>query len=397
MIAMVGGILLSWIFDVAERGVRTIGDIGSVPLGLPPLTTPDFGAMPGMLSIAVAAMVLSFVESSSVARAIATRTGQRLDMSAEFAGQGLANIAGGLTGAFVTSGSLLRSAINESSGARSRLAGAMSGASMLAVLLVLGPIIDYTPIACLAGLLIVVAAELIDWTRIRSTFRSTKSDAAAFLVTLGGTWTLPLDHAIELGVVISIILFLRRARLLVIGELVLDEDGVLREVDVHADSSLRCRVVRILNVEGPLFFGAAGELQSAFDATIADEELKVLVVRLKRTQSMDSTTAAVIASVAAKLAAEGRHLVLAGLRPEHVALLERTGVARLLGDDHLFPTRKTWFAAMHDALAQAVAYAEQHDGAEVERLRRCLRRAPRGAVGRTSAASHGESSEEIES
>ena len=106
--------------------------------------------------------------------------------------------AAAFSGAYPVGGSLSRSVLNERSGAATRLAAALSGVLMLLVLLALGPLVNETPLAGLAGLLFVIAADLIDPSRIRMTLRGTTSDRIAFLSTLVGTWTLSLDHAIHL-------------------------------------------------------------------------------------------------------------------------------------------------------------------------------------------------------
>ncbi len=356
LIAMGLGIAVSALLGLSGYGVATVADLTPVPQGLPPLALPDPSLMPQLVSGAFAVTLLSLVESSSVARAMAARRGERLDTSVEFAGQGLANIAGGLTSGFPTSGSLTRSALNEAAGARSRLAGVTSGLMMLVVLVVLGPVVNYTPVACLAGLLIVIAFDLIDLRRIRTTLRARRSDAAAFLATLAGTWLLPLHAAVEVGVAISIVLFLRRARLLVVKELLPGDGGRLHETDLDAEGR-RHPGIRILHVEGALFFGAAGELKSALDTVLADPSLRVLILRLKRTQGLDLTTAEVLAQVAERMRQTGRHLLLPHAHEEEMRLLRRTGFDRRIGEDHLFPSQPGLFVAMEQALDRARALA----------------------------------------
>lgn len=347
--------------DLGAHGITLVRDIAPIPAGLPPLTEPSLGQVNVLWSGAVACTVLSLVESSSVARSLASQSGQRLDASTEFAGQGLANLAGGFFGGYPTSGSLTRSALNAQAGARSRLAGVFSGALMLVVLLFLGPALNYTPIPALAGLIFVVAVDLIDVGRIKTTLRATRGDAAAFLATTVGTWIFPLDTAIELGIGISIILFLRRARLLVVRDMVVDTDGRLRESALgEAPPSQYCSAIRIVHVEGTLFFGASGELQNALDEVVRDVNVKVLVIRLKRTQGMDITTARVLDRIATQLQSEGRHVILAGMRPRTMALLERTGLSERVGGANLFPTEPQWFSAMEKAMRRALELAGDH-------------------------------------
>ena len=171
-----------------------------------------------------------------------------------------------------------------------------------------------------------------------------------------GTWVLSLDLAIYLGVGISLVLFLRHARLLRVRELVLGEGGTLQERLLDAaPTSGRCPRIRILHVEGSLFFGAAGELQSALDEAARPSDVAVLIVRLKRAQGLDFTSAGVLEATAASMTARGQHLLLVGMTPAMMTVLERSGVANAIGGDNLFPTRERWFSALDAARARAVS------------------------------------------
>lgn len=371
ILAMALGIAASLVFDLQGRGLQVVADIAPVPASLPPWTLPSLQHWHALVPFAVAATVLSLVESSAVARAIAAQTGDRLDTSAEFAGQGLSNVVAALTGGYPISGSLSRSSLNWKAGARSRLAGVFAGLLVLAVLLVAGPLVDHTPIASLAGLLLVIAWDLVDRQRIRMTLKSGLGDVAAFAVTLLGAWTLDLDKAIYLGVVISIVLFLRRARLLTVRELAVDHRTRLREATSEIapdDDELpalsegfhACPQIRILHVEGSLFFGAASELQHMLDVATSDELIRVLVVRLKRCQGLDVTTAEVLSATAAQMRQQGRHLLLVGMRPPVMERMEALGLVEAMGRDHLFPTEPGWFVAMDHALERALVLLGPH-------------------------------------
>ena len=361
LIVMVVSIGVDSIFRLHEHGLRVVADIAPIPAGLPPFTVPSVQYWGTLAPAAVACAVLSLVESSSVARALAARTGQRLDMAAEFTGQGLANVAAAFSGGYPVSGSLSRSALNQQAGAGSRLSAVFCGLLMLAVLLVLGPVVGRTPVASLAGLLLVLANDLVDRPRIRMMLRGTMSDRAAFVATTVGTWVLPLDQAIYAGVGISLILFLRRARLLTVREMAISEKGRFREVDPDAQETGQvCAAIRIMNLTGPLFFAAAGELQFVLDRFSSDSELRVLILRLRQADAVDVTTASVLEATGAKLAREGKTLLLLGLRSTTLQLLERTGVAERLGQENLFPAQAGWFTAMEVALRRALALAGPH-------------------------------------
>lgn len=381
MIMLGAATLGTWLLDGHEEyGLRTIRDLSPVPAGLPPLTLPfgegqwawSFDGWFALLPLAVATTVLSLVESSAVARTIAARTGQRIELSAEFVGQGLANLAAAFTGGYPVSGSLSRSAVTEQTSAATRFTGVIGGVLMLIVLLALGPAVNHTPIAALAGLLFVVAYDLVDVARIRKIVRAGRSDAAAFVTTVIGTWVLRLDHAIYLGVALSVFLFLRRARMLSIRQLVFDDAGRPVELwmsDVVAKER-QCRSVRLIQVEGQLFFGAAGELANALDEVIADPEVQVVWLRLRRAVGMDVTIIQAIEAAVERLAADGRHLVVVGVRRAALEVMERTGALEKVGRANVFRKTPVWFDASDRGLLRAMDLVGEHacgDACPIER------------------------------
>jgi len=374
IIAITAGMAVSLLGGLEGRGLRVVSDLAPVPGGLPPITVPAWRGAAELMPLAIACTVLSLTESTAVARAIAARTGQRLDASAEFVGQGLSNLAAAFTGGYPVSGSLSRSSLNERSGARTRLAGILSGVAMLGVLVAFGPFLNHTPIASLAGLLLVVAFDLVDASRIRTVLRTRRSDAAAFVATMAGTWVLDLDKAIYVGMGLSLVAYLRKARRLVVDELVPDERGTLRQVrrrrgaddtvgegvtddkaEVDESASTRpCVPIRILHVEGSLFFGAAGELQSALDDVLLDEGVRALILRLRRARDLDVTTAEVIIATARLWRARGRHMLLAGVGPEDRGVLERSGAVDIIGEDNVFFAQAHFFGSLNQARARAL-------------------------------------------
>jgi sulfate permease, SulP family len=353
-----GSIAASWALDLR---VDTVADIAPIPASLPPLGLPAVHHVWELLPVAVATMVLSLVESSSVSRTLADRSGQRIRVGWDFAGLGAANVAAAVTGAYPVSGSLARSAMNFGLGARTRVAGILAGLLVLAMPAVVGPVLDHTPVATLAAVILLIAADLVDPVAIRALLRSGLADRFAFLGTVLGTWVLPLDEAIYLGVVISLVLFLRRVRLLVIRELWIDTRLRLYEVEADrpAPPGVRCRAVRVLHVEGPLFFGSASELDAALTERIDDPDVQVLVVRMKRAQGLDYTVGAVLQRAHDLMKDKGGHLMLVGMRQGMMQRLEDLGVADVFTARDLYPTAPGWFTAMNQALADALALVDR--------------------------------------
>jgi SulP family sulfate permease len=356
IVVMALGIAADYAFDLRGQGVKTIADLARVPASLPPLTLPLLTGLGALLPLAAAATVLSLVESAAVGRSLAAKSGDRLDTNREFIGQGAANLAAAFTGGYVVSGSLGRSAVVHSSGGKTRFAGIFSGIIVLILVWVAGPIVDHTPIASLAGLLLVVAWNLIDVPRIKTALKTSPGDGAAFAVTALGCWTLSLDHAIYLGVAISLILFLRRASLLTVSELGIDKTGRLREVE-RDDSAQLGHVpgLRILHVEGPLFFGSSGELRALLDTQIADDSVQVLILRLRRAQGLDVSTATVLSDAAQRMKGLDQTLILTGMNLLQSKRLERSGAAAIIGAEQLFPHLPKWFGAMDASIRHALS------------------------------------------
>lgn len=357
MVAMVVALVVDVAFDLEARGLRVLADLSPIPAGLPPPAVPELADLGELMPVAVACAVLSLVESSAVARSLAARTGDRLDASTEFAGQGLSNIAAAFFGGYPVSGSLSRSALTESSGGRSRLGGMLSGVLMIGVLLAFGPVLDHTPIASLAGLLLVVAWDLVDGRRIARTLRTSKSDALALVVTVISTFVLPLDTAIYMGVVVSVVLFLRRARVMVVREMFRDADGGWQECKTGQEEVAgRLPGIRILQAEGPLFFGSTGELIAELDDALHDPRARVVILRLKRAQGMDVTVASALAEAAVQARKQGRWLMLVALDDTQMRVLERSGAAQAFPPEHVLKVRGKRF----EALEIACRLAQEH-------------------------------------
>ncbi|MGE3636576.1 MAG: SulP family inorganic anion transporter, partial [Sandaracinaceae bacterium] len=358
--------LLEWALGLEDRGVRVVEDLSPIVAALPPITLPGrdftFEAAPRLLPLAIAAAVLSLVESSASARATSKRTGQRLEMSSEFVGVGLANLTASLFSGYTCSTSLGRSALNQSAGARTRLSGVISGVVTLAAILLLGPVIDRTPLSALAGLLLVVAMDLFDVRRIKRILTARPSDAFAYALTVVATIALRLDYAVYLGVLTSLVLYLRRARMLSIHEVVFDAEDRVIEVPFGEleDRSRTCSRIRIIGIEGDVFFASAGELEAVLDRVIEEPTAKAIVLRLRRAKGLDVTALEILEAAAVRLAAAGRHLYVAGAAPEAIALLRRTGVHDVIGAEKVIPRELTFFHAAEQALAAALASLDDH-------------------------------------
>jgi sulfate permease, SulP family len=267
--------------------------------------------------------------------------------------EGLANLTGGFFQSLPGSGSLSRSAINYQSGAATRFSGIVSAATVAVALLLFAPLLRYVPQPALAGLLLVTAARLVDFKRLIYTLKASRYDAGLVIVTAFTGVAIDLDKAVLLGVILSILLFVPRAARLKAKELIVTPERVVREriPSDPADSS-----IVIFDLEGELFFGAAPELDrylSEIGERIADDDLKFVVLRLKRVRHPDVVCIERIEHFLREEAARGVTVLLAGVRPDTFAVLKNVGFQGWFPAEHVFPEEEEEYSAT----LKAVRYA----------------------------------------
>ena len=267
VVALVVGSVAAALANALVGVERTrLATIGSLNVGLPPLSVPDLSwtTIEKLAPIAIAVALLGLTEAVSIGRALATRTGQRIDGNQEFIGQRLSNLAGAFFSGYASSGSFNRSGLNLESGARTPMAAVLSAVLLLAIMVFLGPLAKYLPTAAMAGVLFVVAAGLVDVPAIREIVHWGRQEVAVFVATLFSTLVFNLEYAIYIGVLISLLAYLQRTsrpRL----EDVKPMPGVLPPAFVSVTGLPDCPQVKIVRVNGSIFFGAADHLQRHFE------------------------------------------------------------------------------------------------------------------------------------
>ncbi|MDM3871874.1 SulP family inorganic anion transporter [Porticoccus sp. W117] len=277
---MVIGSLVCWLISGDEHGIALVG---ALPRSLPTLSMPDLseGTVAAVLPGAMAVAVLGLVEAVSIARAIGIRSGQRISGSREFIGQGLSNIVGSFFSCYAGSGSFTRSGANYDAGAQTPLAGVFAALILILVLLLIPDITAYLPMPVMAGTIILVAWNLIDFQHIKTVLKSDKQEITIFVVTFGSTLFVELEFAIYFGVILSLVMFLRRTS---IPQLV-----VVAPRSHNAGTELRgtkrfglkeCPQLKIVRVDGSIFFGSVnhivGRLQSLCNENTPEKHLMLL-------------------------------------------------------------------------------------------------------------------------
>jgi len=352
ILAMVAGSLAAALLHRVGGAAFDIPTVGALQASLPPLHIPDLSlaTLRETAAIALAIALLGLTEAVSIARSIATRSGQRIDSNQEFIGQGLSNLAGAFFSSYPSSGSFNRSGVNHDAGARSPLAAASSAGFLLLVLYAVAPLAQWLPLAAMAAVLLVVAWGLIDIPHIAAILRSGVRESAVFALTFAAGVLVSLEFCIVAGVLLSLGLHLARTARPHMTELVPHEGPHGRHFSAAAPGS-GCPQMRVIRIDGSLYHGAvdhvAERLQSIAGAPGAPAHLLLVGEAINW---LDLAGAHLLEHEAQRLRARGGGLWLAGLKPPAIATLARAGALARIGEDRLFDTKAAAIAAIHRQL-----------------------------------------------
>ncbi|MFK7909177.1 MAG: SulP family inorganic anion transporter [Akkermansiaceae bacterium] len=301
--------------------------LDEVSPSLPDVNWDDISTLFG---VAFAIAFLASLENTVMAKSLASRSGSRTDVNQDMLSVGMANIASSLTAAMPASGSLTRSALNYESESKSRFSSIYCGILCLLgfYALVKLPIVENIPKTSLAALVIGIAISLMNWKNIRICLRSTKDDALVIITTFGATLLTRLDYAIFIGVALSITLFLRKASKPHLVEYEISDEGNLREMGEKTKRPNPS--ISIVHVEGDLFFGAADLFRTQIQRTIADQHLKVIILRMKNARHLDATSVLALDDLIKDTRRKGIYVLVSGATREVYEILKKSGVLETL-------------------------------------------------------------------
>ena len=356
--AMLAGSLLAFALNqaigVEDTGIRTLG---ALPGALPPLSHPDFELekLRKLLAIAVAITVLGLTEAVSIGRAIALKSGQRIDGNQEFIGQGLSNIAASFFSGFPASASFNRSGLNYEAGARTPLAAVFSALFLILVLIAVAPLMAYLPTASMAAILFLVAWGLIDFASMRNIVRASRSETAVLALTFAATLLLELEFAILAGVMLSLLVYLKRTSRPSMRSLVPDPRHATRKMAVLEAGLTECPQLKILRIEGSIYFGAVNHVGAHFD-TLREVSpgQKNLLLLAKSINFVDVAGAELLAHEAEQRRKMGGQLYLYSLRQPVRDMLARGGYSGQIGQANIFATKHEAIGGVFARLDRAV-------------------------------------------
>jgi len=329
--SLVGLILATAIASYFQLDLPTIGEIPRalpLPHGIPHWNDPRL--LRELINPALALAALGSIESLlSAVVADGMTVSEKHDSNQELIGQGIANLVVPFFGGIPATGAIARTAVNVRAGGKTKLSGIIHGVALAVIIMSLAPLAAKIPLAALAGILMVVSLRMVEWEAIGLLMRSTYADLSVMLLTWGVTICFDLVLAVEIGLIASGALFIKR----------MSDLNLARIPDVEAFPAgvpLELgKEIAVYRVDGPVFFGAA----ERFATFLRDEpEVKHLILRMRFVPIMDTTGLVALEDIYRDLKRHSCHLILTGLQPEVEQLLDRTGLLDEIGRENCYLT-----------------------------------------------------------
>jgi len=322
--------------------ISTIGDrFGNMSTDLPEvhgfaLTMSNINLLlPSAFTIAVLGAIESLL-SATVADGV---TGSHTNTNTELIGQGMANIVVPFFGGIPVTGAIARTMTNITNGGRTPVAGVIHAIVLLLIFIFMMPLINYVPMACLAAVLVVVSYNMSGWRTIAGMMKNPKSDISVMVVTFLLTVIFDLTIAIEIGLLLAVVLFLRRVMENTEIKVYSEQLDVAEGTDLDASHHEVLDVlpgVEVYEIDGPFFFGVATKFDELMRSTLG-EKPKVRIVRMRKVPFIDSTALHNLEILINSSQREGIHIVLSGVKENVRETLVHAGIDRLIGADHICP------------------------------------------------------------
>ena len=320
--------------------IDTIGDRFTIQSQLPDAVVPDLNweAIKNLFPVAITIAVLGAIESLLSAAVADGVIGDRHDSNTELIAQGVANVVTPIFGGIPATGAIARTMTNINNGGKTPIAGIIHAVVLLLILLLLMPFAQYIPMACLAGVLVIVSYNMSGWRTFKGLMKSPKSDVSVLLITFFLTVIFDLTIAIEWGLVIACVLFMRRVMETTEISVIKDEIDPNKESDIQVNEEhlIVPEGVEVYEINGPYFFGIATKFEEIM-ANMGDRP-KVRIVRMRKVPFIDSTGVHNLTNLCEMSRKENIQIVLSGVNEKVQKVLEKTGfLYTLIGEENICP------------------------------------------------------------
>ena len=317
--------------------IDTIGDRFSIKAQLPEAAVPalDWEAIKNLFPVAITIAVLGAIESLLSATVADGVIGDRHDSNTELIAQGIANFVSPIFGGIPATGAIARTMTNINNGGKSPVAGIVHAVVLLLILLFLMPLAQYIPMACLAGVLVIVSYNMSGWRVFKGLLKNPKSDVTVLLITFFLTVIFDLTVAIEVGLVIACVLFMKRVMETTQISVITDEIDPNKESDleVHEEHLIIPSGVEVYEINGPYFFGIATKFEEIM-ARLGDRP-KIRIIRMRKVPFIDSTGIHNLTTLCEMSQKENIHIILSGVNERVHTVLEKSGFYELLGKENI--------------------------------------------------------------
>ena len=334
IVGLIGGTAAAWALHLPVETVAS--RFGGVPSGLPAFHVPDFrpGLLLTLISPAVTVAMLGAIESLMSAVVADRMSGDRHNPNVELIGQGIANVISPLFGGLPATGAIARTATNVRSGARTPVAGMVHALTLLVILLAGAQLAGHIPMAVLAAILFVVAWNMGEWMEIPVLLKQTRTDVAVWLATFGLTVFADLTVAVEVGMILAALLYIRRVSHTTTISRVTPE--YVREGSAHILQDKHIPdYVTIFRIHGPFLFGAADKVLRVVDHI--DKLPPVVILRLRNMTAIDATGLRALEDVAERLRSSGRTAIFCGAREQPRAVMRQANFRHIVGERNICP------------------------------------------------------------
>ena len=318
--------------------IETIGDRFTINAQLPEAQLPglNWETIKSLVSPALTIAILGAIESLLSATVADGVIGDHHDSNTELIGQGLANLATPLFGGIPATGAIARTMTNINNGGKTPIAGIIHAIVLVLIFLFLMPLAKYIPMACLAGVLVVVSYGMCGWRSFIALMKNPKSDVTVLLITFFLTIIFDLTIAIEVGLIIACLLFMKRMSETTDVKVIMDEIDPNDESDIKLENNEHLIIpdgVEVYEINGPYFFGAGNRFEEIM-ASFGDRP-KVRIIRMRKVPFVDSTGIHNLTNLCIMSQKEGIQIVLSGVNPKVHAVLARSGFYELIGEENI--------------------------------------------------------------
>ena len=348
---LVGGLLAFYLGGFTD----SIKTVGAMPAYFPPLSTPDFSlnSLKALAPEAFAIALLGLIEASSIGRSIATKSNQRINANQEFIGQGTSNIVGSFFSSYASSGSFTRSGVNFESGARTPLSAILAALFLMAIVFLVAPLISYLPLAAMAGVILLVAYNLIDFKNIKKTFTYSKSESVIFTATFLATLLFELEFAIYLGVLLSLMLFIAKTSTPDVHTLAFGTppgEGDRRLQSIRKAPLVQCPQLKIIRIDMSIYFGSINHIQKQISQIVDNQRIYHILIVASGVNFIDLAGIEALLIENTRLKAQNGSLYFVAVKSTAFEFMEKVNFVNEIGRDNFFDSKAEAINVLYDRL-----------------------------------------------